>query len=52
MPLIKCEINLMLTWLSTYVMTNSTGIGTFAIADAKLYVLFVCKTIATIEIRF
>ena len=52
MPLIKCEINLMLTWLSIYVITNSTGIGTFAIADAKFYVLLVCQTIATIEIRF
>ena len=38
MPLIKCEVNLILTWSSTCVITNSTGAGTFRITDAKLYV--------------
>ena len=41
MPLINCEINLMLTWPSTCVIV-STNIGaqnaTFAITDTKLYV--------------
>ena len=32
MPLINCEVNLILTWSST------TGPGTFKITDAKLYV--------------
>ena len=38
MPLINCEVNLILTWSSTYVITNSAGAGTFAITDTKLYV--------------
>ena len=38
MPLINCEVNLILTWSSTYVITNSTGAGRFAITDTKLYV--------------
>ena len=38
MPLIKCEINFILTWSSTCFITNSTGAGTFAITDTKLYV--------------
>ena len=38
MPLIKCEVNLILTWSSTCVITNSTGAGTFAITDTKLFV--------------
>ena len=38
MPLINCEVNLILTWSSTYVITNSTGAGTFEITDTKLYV--------------
>ena len=41
MPLINCEINLILTWsstCSTCVITNSTGAGTFGITDTKLYV--------------
>ena len=36
MPLINCEVNLILTW-STCVITNSTGAGRFAITDIKLY---------------
>ena len=38
MPLINCEVNLIFTWPSTCVITNSTGAGTFAITDTKLYV--------------
>ena len=38
MPLINCEVNLILTWLSTCVITNSNGAGAFAITDTKLYV--------------
>ena len=38
MPLINGEVNLILTWSSTCVITNSTGAGRFAITDAKLFV--------------
>ena len=38
MSLINCEANLILTWSSTCVITNSTGAGTFKITDTKLYV--------------
>ena len=38
MPLINCEVNLILTWSSTCVVTNSNGAGTFEITDTKLFV--------------
>ena len=38
MPLINCEVRLILTWSSTFVITNSTGEGAFKITDTKLYV--------------
>ena len=38
MPLIHCEVNLILTWSKDYVITNSTGGGKFAITETKLYV--------------
>ena len=38
MPLINCEVSLILTWLSICVISNSTGAGTSAITDTKLYV--------------
>ena len=38
MPLINCEVNVILTWSSTCVITDSTGAGTFAIRDTWLYV--------------
>ena len=38
MPLINCEVNLILTWSTTCIITNSTGAGRFAITDIKLYV--------------
>ena len=37
-PLINCEVNLILTLSSTCVITNSNSAGTFAITDTKLYV--------------
>ena len=37
-PLINCEVNFILTWSLTCVITNSTGVGTFKITGAKLYV--------------
>ena len=38
MRLINCEVNLILTWSSTCVITNSNGAGAFAITYTKLYV--------------
>ena len=34
-PLINCEINFILTWLSTCLITNSRGEGTLAITNTK-----------------
>ena len=36
--LINCEVNFILTWSSTCVITDSTGAGKFQITDTKLYV--------------
>ena len=38
MPLINCEVNLLLTWSKDCVITNSTGEEKFAITETKLYV--------------
>ena len=38
MTLINCGVNLILTWSSTCVTTDSTGAGIFEINDTKLYV--------------
>ena len=38
MPLINCEVNLILTWCKDCVITNSTGEGKFAITETNLYV--------------
>ena len=38
MPLINCEVNLVLTWSKDCVITNSIGAGKFAITDTKLYI--------------
>ena len=38
MPLINCEVNLILTWSKDCAITNSTGAGKFEIKDTKLYV--------------
>ena len=37
MTLINCEVNLILTWSSACVITNSTGTERFAIADTKMF---------------
>ena len=44
MPLINCEVNLILTWSSTCAITNSTGAGRFAITDTRL-----CVPVATLS---
>ena len=41
MPLINCEVNLILTWSSTCVITKSTASEKFSITDTKLCVPFV-----------
>ena len=41
MPLINCEVNLILTWSSTFVLVstnNANQVATFAITDTKLYI--------------
>ena len=38
MPLINCEINLILTWSEKCVLSNDTKTTIFAITDTKLYV--------------
>ena len=38
MPLINGEINLILTWSSVNIITNSTGVARFAKRDTKPYV--------------
>ena len=38
MPLINCEVELMLTWSKNCVITNSTGEEKFKITETKLYV--------------
>ena len=38
MPLINCEVTLILTWSPTCVITNSTGEEKFKITDTNLYV--------------
>ena len=38
MPLINCEVELMLTLSKDCVITNSTGAGKFQITETKLYV--------------
>ena len=46
MPLINCEVNLIFTWSSTYVITNSTGAGIFEILNTKL-----CVPVVTLSIQ-
>ena len=38
MPLINCDVGLILTWSPNFVITNSTGEGKFKITDTNLYV--------------
>ena len=37
MPLINCEINLILTWSEDCVVSSATGATEFKITDTKLY---------------
>ena len=37
MPLINCEVSLILLWSSTCVITNSTGEGKFKITDTDMF---------------
>ena len=37
-PLINCEVDLILTWSKDFVITNSTGAEKFKITETKLYV--------------
>ena len=39
MPLISCEVNLILTWFKDCVITNCEGEGKLAITETKLYQL-------------
>ena len=41
MPLIKCELNLILTWSTNCVIDVANQSATFAITETKLYVLVV-----------
>ena len=41
MPLINCQVNLILTWSKYCVITDSTSAGKFKITETKLYVPFV-----------
>ena len=38
MPLINCQVRLILTCSSTFVISNVTGAGILTITDTKLYV--------------
>ena len=37
MPLINCEINLILSWSDKCILSNDTKAATFAITDTKSY---------------
>lgn len=57
-PLNKCEANLILTWLESSGLTNSTGARKFKVIDTKLYIPVSYsinsrryKTITTIKIK-
>ena len=41
MPLINCEISVILTWFHKCVLYNDTKATTFAVIDTKRYVKFV-----------
>ena len=45
MPLIDCEINLILNWSDRCVLSNDTKATTFTITDTKPYVPFVTLSI-------
>ena len=37
MPLVNCEINLILTWLANCITSEGNRVTTFAITDTKIY---------------
>ena len=41
MPLINCEINLILTWSTDCIISSATGATKFSIIDTKLHVPFI-----------
>ena len=43
MPLINCEVNLILTWPPTCVISSATGEAKFKTTEAKLYIPVVHK---------
>ena len=45
MPLINCEVELILTWSKNCVITNSIGEGKFKLTEAKQYILVVTLSI-------
>ena len=45
MPLINCEVNLILTWSKDCVISSATGKKKFTITDIKLYVPVVTLSI-------
>ena len=45
MPLIKCDVNLELTWSRDCAITHSTGEGKLEITETKLYVPVVTLSI-------
>ena len=49
MPLINCEVNLILTWPKDCLITNSTSEGKLAIKETKLYVPVVTLSTKDIE---
>ena len=52
MPLINCEVNLILTWSKDCVITNSTDEGKFKITDAELYVPVVALSTRDNVVKF
>ena len=39
MPLVTCEVSLILTWSKNFVISSATGETKFKITETKLYVL-------------
>ena len=52
MPLINCEVNLILTWSKDCVISSATGQTKFAITETKLYVPVVTLSTLTFRIWF
>ena len=44
MPLVNCEVNLILTWSKYCVITNPASAEKFKITETKLYILVVTLT--------